>query len=347
MDSEKILLDMFKKQHYDESRHNMQKIILFLSGGASLCGAVLMTIFFAGAVYLYMLLVSVGLAGIALIVGRKNASTLNWASFFYILFVAMVLVPVLWHFTGIEGSAPYISLVILVSILSMFSGKMLHVSLSAYLTVLLALMVYSVAIEVPLRRDHAHMFYTLIAYLIAVGLITTYILSKLKRFEELNDRFLRSSFKDELTHVYNRRLLDIIIQYEEVQYNKQKQDYLLMMLDIDQFKNMNDSRGHIFGDIVLRNVAKCINDKVRDNDFVVRYGGDEFLVVQTSATEYSLQALVDRMNEAIEASCYMDISISVSYGYAARSECKNPGEVLALADKRLYEMKKEKGQDSR
>jgi diguanylate cyclase (GGDEF)-like protein len=86
-------------------------------------------------------------------------------------------------------------------------------------------------------------------------------------------------------------------------------------------------------------VAKCIKDKVRSSDFVVRYGGDEFLVVQTNATSNSINHFIDRMEEAMDSFCGMDIKVSTSYGFAARSECKTPEEVLALADKRLYEKK--------
>ncbi|MEX1308574.1 MAG: GGDEF domain-containing protein, partial [Eubacteriales bacterium] len=96
-------------------------------------------------------------------------------------------------------------------------------------------------------------------------------------------------------------------------------DYILVMLDVDNFKKMNDTKGHIFGDIILRNLAKCITDEVREEDFVVRYGGDEFLVVQTKSSEASLHALTERLDAAIEASCYMDVEISISYGFAARA----------------------------
>jgi diguanylate cyclase (GGDEF)-like protein len=78
---------------------------------------------------------------------------------------------------------------------------------------------------------------------------------------------------------------------------------------------------------------------VRSSDFVVRYGGDEFLVVQTNATDESIRLFIEKIEEAMEASCYFEIKASASYGIAARSECKTPQEVLKLADKRLYEKK--------
>ncbi len=111
------------------------------------------------------------------------------------------------------------------------------------------------------------------------------------------------------------------------------------MFDIDKFKQMNDEHGHVFGDIILRNVAECINDKVRSSDFVVRYGGDEILVVQTNSTNKSMRFFIDRIEEAMDSSCDLGVEVSASYGFAARSECEKPEEVLMLADKRLYEKK--------
>ena len=347
MDSEKVLLDMFKKRHYDESRHKMQKIIMTMSAVASAAGAALMSAFHPGLVYVLAFAISAVFASAILLLSGLKIIPLNMSSFIFMFYAGFILIPVFWHLTGIDGSAPYVSLVILVGMLSMFSGNMLKGMLAAYLALLLTLIGVSAWIEIPLSEDVPALSYTIVAYTLSIILITTYILSKLKRFEQMNDRFLQSSFKDDLTRVYNRKLLDIIIQYEETMYKKEHRDYILVMFDVDRFKRMNDEHGHIFGDIILRNVAQCISDKVRSNDFVVRYGGDEFLVVQTSATKDSLIAFTDRINDAIDASCYMDIAVSVSYGLAMRSEGETPDEVLRLADERLYKMKEAHGSTER
>jgi diguanylate cyclase (GGDEF)-like protein len=97
----------------------------------------------------------------------------------------------------------------------------------------------------------------------------------------MQDSFLKTSFRDELTRLFNRKVLDIIMKYAEKMFKSSHTDYTIVMFDVDKFKQMNDEHGHVFGDIILRNVAKCIEDRARSSDFVVRYGGDEFLVVQT------------------------------------------------------------------
>ena len=240
------------------------------------------------------------------------------------------------------GNTPYISLIILVAVLSLFSGKQLQWLLGGYLTLLAILLTYTAVIELPLSDNIPNYIYMLSAFAFAVGLIVIYMFSKQREFNELNDRFLRSSFKDELTQLYNRKLMDIIIEYQEKLYKREKKDYILVMFDVDNFKKLNDEHGHLYGDVVLRTIAKCINDKARSSDFVIRYGGDEFLVVQTSASEASIEKFSNRIEEAMENSCQLDMPVTASYGYAARSECASPDTVLKLADERLYENKQAK-----
>jgi len=339
MDGEQVLLNMFKQQHYDESQYQMQKIIMILSVGCSALGALVMGIFFSEVIHLYFLIGSVVLGGLVLVISGLKAPRLNNGSFVYMIFACFVLVPVLWDFTGVRGGAPYISLAVLVAVLSMFSKWRLRVMLFTYLPLLVYLTINSAIVEIPQQADPTAIIYILSGYLMALGLTATSILSTIKRFEKLNDKFLRSSIKDDLTQVYNRKLLDMILHYEETMYKKEKSDYILVMFDVDKFKEMNDEHGHMYGDIILRNVAQCLTKKVRESDFIVRYGGDEFLVIQTAATGTSLRAFIDRVNDEVGPSCDKEIKIAVSYGYAARSECASSAEVLALADKRLYEMK--------
>ncbi len=339
MDSEQVLLSMFKQQHYDSTRFKMQKMVVLFSAIACSCGVAVMSVFYIDLLYVYIFAGAVVWAGITMLLYWLKAFSFNIASLVFMIYICFVLTPVFWYLTGITGAAPYVSLIILVAILSMFTGNILKRLFFVYLVSLLALTVYSAIVQIPTTANLPSLMYTLIAFLIAVILISSYMLSKQRKFEQMNDQFLRSSFKDELTRLLNRKVLDIIIEYEESKYKENKSDYILVMLDVDKFKQMNDEHGHVFGDIILRNIAKCINDKVRSSDFVVRYGGDEFLVVQTDASEQSVRLFVERIEEAMKSSCYMDVVVTVSYGFAARSECKTPEDVLALADKRLYEKK--------
>ncbi len=339
MDSEQILFDMYKQQNYDDAQYKMQKMVMLFSAIACVLGTAMMIIFYSGMIGIYIYAGAVICAGVTMLLFRLKAISLNNACFFFVLYVCFILVPLFWHQTSIMGSAPYISIAVIVAILLMFTGKRLKVLFFSYLGLLIGLTVYSAVVEIPVAADLPSLIYTIIAYILTVFLIAIYMLVKYKKFDEMNDKFLRSSFKDELTRLLNRKLLDMIMRYEESLYKIDKSDYILIMFDVDKFKQMNDEHGHVFGDIILRNIAKCIKEKARSTDFVVRYGGDEFLVVQTNSSNDSVRLFIDRIEEAMTSSCYLNIKVSVSYGFAARSECKVPEEVLELADKRLYEKK--------
>ena len=339
MDSEQLLLDLYKRQQYDVTRTRLQKAFMAITAVTGGVGVIIASVFYTNWLYNYMF------SGMALsvlfnmvMVWRKRMR-INTASFLTTLYAAFIFVPVLWLMTGITGIAPYLSLIILVAMITLFSGKRLTWLLASYQVMLLGFTVYSALIEFPKTDNAASLVYLISAFVLTVMLIVLYMMTKQKELNELNDKFLRSSFKDELTQLYNRKLLDLIVEHQEELYKRENTDYMLMMFDVDDFKKLNDEHGHVFGDIVLRSIAKCISEKARASDFVVRYGGDEFLVIQADASQGSVDAMVERIEAAMEGVCQLDIPVSVSFGFALRSRCASSEEVLKLADERLYEKK--------
>lgn len=342
MDSEQLLLNLYKQQQYDVTRTRLQKAFMAVTAISGAVGITISSIFYTNWLYDYLFsgMVLCVLFNMAL-VWRKRMR-IDTASLFTTLYAAFIFVPVLWLMTGITGIAPFLSLIVLVAIITLFSGKRLTWLLAGYQVMLLGFTVYSALIEFSKTDNAASLVYLVAAFAMTVILIVLYMMTKQKEYNELNDKFLRSSFKDELTQLYNRKLLDLILEHQELLFKRENTDYMLMMFDVDNFKRLNDEHGHIFGDIVLRSVAKCISEKARASDFVVRYGGDEFLVIQAEASQGSVDAMVERIDAAMEGACQLDIPVSFSYGFALRSRCASPEEVLKLADERLYEKKQEK-----
>ncbi|GKT36641.1 diguanylate cyclase, partial [Aduncisulcus paluster] len=87
---------------------------------------------------------------------------------------------------------------------------------------------------------------------------------------------------------------------EELKRDKRIKDLALIMLDVDRFKYINDHYGHNIGDIVLVEVAEILSSAARGSDFVVRYGGDEFLIVLLDSDEEAIASYVDRINKELE-----------------------------------------------
>ena len=150
------------------------------------------------------------------------------------------------------------------------------------------------------------------------------------------------SITDELTGIFNRRAYsDIIIQYEE-QYKQNHTDFVLYMIDLDGFKNVNDEFGHEYGNLVLKSVTKSLVFASADNCVLFRYGGDEFVILHQLQDEKEVQLIEKRLIRAIESPRNIEgtkVTIHGSIGYAQYSETTSVTALIELADKRMYEMK--------
>jgi len=165
-------------------------------------------------------------------------------------------------------------------------------------------------------------------------------------------RLLRSGFTDSLTGWHNRRYLQVRLTEELARAQRDSSTLVCLMLDIDHFKQVNDSYGHGVGDQVLREIAQRIESEVRVSDVAARYGGEEFVVLLPNTTEDSGRLLAERVRRAIGASLFQTddghaIKVTVSIGTASvtpsagDSELKTLGEALiARADVALYDAKR-------
>jgi diguanylate cyclase (GGDEF)-like protein len=119
--------------------------------------------------------------------------------------------------------------------------------------------------------------------------------------EELNEA-RRESMMDSLLSIWNRGAIMDILAREADQAQRQKEQISVMMVDIDQFKNINDTYGHHIGDLALSAVVKALRQGLRSYDSVGRYGGEEFLVVLPNTTPEDAYRLADRLRSAVEKS---------------------------------------------
>jgi diguanylate cyclase (GGDEF)-like protein len=121
--------------------------------------------------------------------------------------------------------------------------------------------------------------------------------------------------------------------------------FAVLFIDLDNFKRINDAYGHLVGDGVLAEIAGRLSECVRDGDFVVRFGGDEFVVlIERIADRRDVHAVVGRIHAALEAPITLpegNVQLSVSIGIAEASPLhRSPEDLLAAADRAMYESKK-------
>lgn len=178
--------------------------------------------------------------------------------------------------------------------------------------------------------------------LLAAGIvfdITSKKLNELKIIEE-KQKLKKSSLTDPLTGIMNRRaILDELSQ--RMNHHLYNFEYLsILMLDIDNFKNVNDTYGHIIGDKVLNKVAEIVSHTIRGHDSVGRYGGEEFLVILPNANCENAQKAAERIRKKIEETEFDEVGrITISGGYTSYID-ESIELLIDKADKYLYEAKR-------
>ncbi|MDO9099315.1 MAG: sensor domain-containing diguanylate cyclase [Caldisericota bacterium] len=146
---------------------------------------------------------------------------------------------------------------------------------------------------------------------------------------------------DGLTGTLNRRSMDETLKPELERAGRYHHDLALVMLDLDDFKTVNDQLGHQEGDRLLRSFADCIRKAVRNTDLVFRYGGDEFLIVLPETSREQARSLLERLNTLHWQEMIVGLGrISFSAGIASVVSDAGAIDLLQLADNRLYESKR-------
>ena len=154
---------------------------------------------------------------------------------------------------------------------------------------------------------------------------------------------------DPLTELYNRRYFQQVLEKEFVRSNRYTSPLSVAMIDIDNFKSLNDTYGHQFGDEVLQVISSLFQDSLRKTDYVARYGGEELIAVLPETTISQAIIPLERLRSKIAENPFMydfkRIKVTVSIGIAQNSfKYQTTDNFVNQADKALYEAK-EKGKN--
>jgi diguanylate cyclase (GGDEF)-like protein len=147
---------------------------------------------------------------------------------------------------------------------------------------------------------------------------------------------------DELTGLFNYRYLDLALERELKRADRYGSCVALLFIDLDLFKGVNDTHGHLIGSRVLGEVGSLLKRSVRDVDLVIRYGGDEYTIILVETDAESAATVAERIRTTIERNAFLadegyDIHLTACIGYACfPDDTRSKLELLEVADKAMY-----------
>ncbi len=187
-------------------------------------------------------------------------------------------------------------------------------------------------------------------YLPLLNILADYIaiaLENIRNFEELQ----KKSFIDDLTGFYNTRYLTWVLDTLVEQVIKEGSHLSVVFMDMDNFKKVVDTHGHLLGSKVLVEVAQVIGRMLQPNDSLIRYGGDEFVILLPHRDRAAAVAFVQRLRRAVNHSCFLcaegiNLTLTASYGVATLpDDARDKADLLKLADAALFSSK-DRGKDT-
>lgn len=161
---------------------------------------------------------------------------------------------------------------------------------------------------------------------------------------QYHEIIFRMTVTDGLTNLANRKQLDALLNDEIPRARRHARDLSMLMLDIDHFKQINDTHGHLTGDSVLRGLASMLQKRLRPNDKLGRYGGEEFCAILPETNLSSAVRIAEELRALVAAHAFVaegkDVRVTISIGAAALGAHSEPEALYKSADDMLYQAKR-------
>ncbi|MBN2398378.1 MAG: GGDEF domain-containing protein [Deltaproteobacteria bacterium] len=163
------------------------------------------------------------------------------------------------------------------------------------------------------------------------------------------ERLKKANFIDETTGIHNKRYLQIRLKEEFARARRHGLPLSSVFIDLDDFKAVNDTYGHIVGDRLLKEVASVLEGLCRSEDALVRFGGEEFVVLMSDTDSYEAVILAERIRKEIAGRSFLceniDVSVTVSIGVSTLNSAdleyvSEAEELINVADKAMYAVKR-------
>jgi len=164
---------------------------------------------------------------------------------------------------------------------------------------------------------------------------------ELKIRRELEEELQRVATVDSLTGLYNRRKFEATLDYEVARNKRYPVGLSLILVDIDYFKNVNDTYGHDVGDKVLQDFAGLLKKSIRKTDIAGRWGGEEFMIILPESSASTACAVAEKIRKNIESAAFDTIGkMTASMGVCLMGGSDEADSLIKRADIALYEAKR-------
>jgi diguanylate cyclase (GGDEF)-like protein len=172
------------------------------------------------------------------------------------------------------------------------------------------------------------------------------VMNRTAELKKAKDKLQQLSITDGLSGLYNYRYLIHLLESEFRRANRYNRTLALLLMDIDHFKNLNDTYGHLCGDYVIKTLAKILKSNVRGTDVVARYGGDELAVMLIETNTKSALEVAEKLKKEIESHPFqwqakqLDVNLSIGLATAPAPGIQDVSDLVEAADRALYQAKK-------
>lgn len=188
------------------------------------------------------------------------------------------------------------------------------------------------------KREVKHLLFNFKKIVINKVVYVLASISDITFIENCRIKYENLSKFDELTGVYNRRYFFNELSQQILKSKTSDYNFSLALIDIDNFKEINDEMGHLMGDLVLKKVSEVILSYLSIEDILGRFGGDEFIIIFSNREPYLLKLIIDRIllelaNVKIKG---RDVRVGVSGGLVGNNSLDNPDKIIEKCDKLLY-----------
>lgn len=188
-----------------------------------------------------------------------------------------------------------------------------------------------------------------VRYIVIDSILTTManLVGSVKAINKYTQDLEYYAARDPLTDLFNQRVFNDLMAYEIKRAKRHEYSFALMVIDCDNFKSINDTYGHSFGDTFLQTIANILEEEKRDEDIVARYGGDEFTVILPECDENGAYTVANRISDAIAekklvAPDGVSVSLTISIGICIYPQhTMSQKDMFMIADSMMYQVKEE------